>query len=278
MCKLKDSIQVGTLTLSNRLVMPPMASGKLSKDDTVTDTTCTYYGQRAKGGHIGLIIAEHAYISPEGKAHKGQLSISRDSDVDGLAKLVSVIQKDGTKAFAQISHAGAAAASQVTGCPVLGPSAASDYDGDPVFKNMDLKTKAMDSGDIKKVIREAVGKDYPLAIRLGACDYMDGGTTLEDSIQAAKYLEAAGIDLLDISGGLCGTARPGHSEPGYFSELSQGIKENVSIPVMVTGGVRTPEDAKKLLADGKADLIGVGRALIKDPDWAALAENSDFKP
>ncbi len=49
MCKLKDSIQVGTLTLSNRLVMPPMASGKLSKDDTVTDTTCTYYGQRAKG-------------------------------------------------------------------------------------------------------------------------------------------------------------------------------------------------------------------------------------
>lgn len=238
----------------------------------------------------------------------------------------------GPKAFAQISHAGAAADSQMTGCPVLGPSAASDSAGDPVFKNMNLKTKAMDSGDIKKVIRdfvsaalrakaagfdgveihsahryllnqlyspltnkrtdeysgntlegrlrlhleiiqairEAVGKDYPLAIRLGACDYMDGGTTLEDSIRAAKYLEAVGIDLLDISGGLCGTARPGHPEPGYFSELSQGIKENVSIPVMVTGGVRTPEDAKKLLADGKADLIGVGRALLKDPDWAAF--------
>ena len=89
--------------------------------------------------------------------------------------------------------------------------------------------------EIIQAIAEAVGKDYPLAIRLGACDYMDGGTTLEDSIRDAKYLEAAGIDLLDISGGLCGTARPGHPEPGYFSELSQGIKENVSIPVMVTG-------------------------------------------
>ena len=59
----------------------------------------------------------------------------------------------GPKAFAQISHAGAAADSQMTGCPVLGPSAASDSAGDPVFKNMNLKTKAMDSGDIKKCLR-----------------------------------------------------------------------------------------------------------------------------
>ena len=80
-------------------------------------------------------------------------------------------------------------------------------------------------------------------------------------------LEAAGVDLIDLSGGMCGYVRPEHTEPGYFATMSEKVKAAVHTPVLVTGGVKTIADAKALLADGKADLIGVGRALYRDAHW-----------
>ena len=91
--------------------------------------------------------------------------------------------------------------------------------------------------EIIKSVRNAVGDNYPIAIRLGACDYMDGGTTLQDSITAAKLLEQAGVDLLDISGGFCGYIKPNCKEQGYFREITQAIKAVVNIPVILTGGI-----------------------------------------
>ena len=116
-------------------------------------------------------------------------------------------------------------------------------------------------------VRASVGEDYPIAVRLGACDYMEGGNSISDGVEAAKLLEKAGVDLLDISGGACGTAVPGRNE-GRFSDVSKAIKEAVSIPVIVTGGVHSPELAQQLLDHKCADLIGVGSALIANPHWA----------
>jgi NADPH2 dehydrogenase len=114
-------------------------------------------------------------------------------------------------------------------------------------------------------------RHWPFGGDLGACDYMEGGATIEDSTIAAPELERAGVDILDITGGLRGYVRPWHDEPGYFAELSEAIKGVVSIPVMLTGGVIEPEEAETLLAEGKADLIGVGRAILKDSEWARRA-------
>lgn len=116
-------------------------------------------------------------------------------------------------------------------------------------------------------VREAIGSDIPLAVRLGGADYLPGGATEDDAVQIARLLEAAGVDLLDISGGMCGFMRPGHLEPGYFSSMTEKIRHDVSIPVILTGGVKKMADAERLLAEGKADLIGVGRALFKNADW-----------
>ena len=80
-------------------------------------------------------------------------------------------------------------------------------------------------------------------------------------------LEGAGVDLLDISGGMCFYMRPGHVEAGFFSSMTEKIKAKVSIPVLLTGGVKTVEDAERVPAEEKADLIGVGRALLKDANW-----------
>ena len=94
-----------------------------------------------------------------------------------------------------------------------------------------------------------------------------------DGILAAvrAVLEQAGVDLLDISGGFCGPYRGGSKERGYFSDWSQAVKEAVSVPVLVTGGITQPEAARRLLEAGKADLVGVGRALLKDSLWAKRA-------
>jgi NADPH2 dehydrogenase len=128
--------------------------------------------------------------------------------------------------------------------------------------------------EIIKAVREVVGEEFPILLRLGASDYKEGGTTIEDSITACKEFEKAGVDILDISGGFNGFMVPDAVEQGYFSPLTEAIKKVVSIPVILTGGITEANAAEKLLAEGKADLIGVGRAIYKDSQWAKNAVES----
>ena len=116
-------------------------------------------------------------------------------------------------------------------------------------------------------IRAAVGPDYPVLFRLGGVDYMEGGSTLADCVKAGRILEAAGIDLLDITGGVSGYVRRDHSEPGYFREMTEALKQELHIPLLLTGGVTEAAQAEQLLKDGSADLIGVGRAVFRDAAW-----------
>ena len=118
---LHTPLTVHNVELANRLVMPPMATGK-TPDGTVQDDLLAYYDARSKGGCIGLIVTEHAYVSPEGKAHEGQLSVSRDTDIPGLTKLVETIHKNNTRVIAQINHAGSAAMEEITGYPAISAS------------------------------------------------------------------------------------------------------------------------------------------------------------
>lgn len=128
--------------------------------------------------------------------------------------------------------------------------------------------------EIIKAVREAVGEDFPVLLRLGAADYMDGGLTIEESVAASEEFEKAGVDIIDISGGLCRYTIPGVNESGYFAPLSKAIKEKVKIPVIVAGGITEVETAEEILAEGKADLIGVARAILKDSYWAKNAVES----
>lgn len=122
-----------------------------------------------------------------------------------------------------------------------------------------------------EAVRQAVGPDYPILLRLGAADFVEGGSTIQDSQFAAREFEKASVNILDISGGFSGYINPGNTQPGYFSSLSAAIKEVVSIPVILTGGIATAQAAEELLATGKADLIGVGRAILQDSQWAKKA-------
>lgn len=124
--------------------------------------------------------------------------------------------------------------------------------------------------EIVRAIRGAVGRKYPIAYRLGCDDFLPGGITVEDAVEAAKMLEDAGVDLLDLSGGLKGYD-VGEDEEGFFVYLGEAIKPEVNVPVIVTGGIKSPEYANKIVKAGKTDLVGVGRAMLKDKNWAKKA-------
>lgn len=121
--------------------------------------------------------------------------------------------------------------------------------------------------ELIKGIRQVIGDQALFMLRLGGCDYRPGGTTIEDAVEACKRFEKAGVDLLDISGGTCCFTRKGHNYPGYFGDISEAVKKAVHVPVLLTGGVKTVADAERLLQEGKADMIGVGRVITARPDW-----------
>ncbi len=137
-----------------------------------------------------------------------------------------------------------------------------DYTGDTLEGRTRLQV------EILREIRRRAGEDFLLSIRLGASDYTEGGADISEVPQACRILEEAGADMISISGGLCFYIRPGCEEPGWFAELSEAAKSAVSIPVLLTGGIRKYEDAAALLKEGKADLIGIGRSLLKDKRMA----------
>ena len=126
--------------------------------------------------------------------------------------------------------------------------------------------------EIIQSIRGSLGTEYPIAIRMGGCDYQEGGTSVEDTVEACKILEKSGVDLLDITGGMNGFIRPGHTEAGYFRDISTAVKKQVDIPVLLTGGVKSVEDAEALIQDQCTDMVGIGRVLLKNPQALHLCQ------
>ncbi|MCC8141625.1 MAG: NADH:flavin oxidoreductase [Lachnospiraceae bacterium] len=125
--------------------------------------------------------------------------------------------------------------------------------------------------EVIEAIRAAVGADFPVALRLGVWDYTKGGINIEDAAEASVCFEQAGVDMIDISSGLHEKEHPTRKEEGYFSEVTEAVKEKVSVPVVLSGGIREAKTAERFLEEGKADLIGVGHAILNDSAWAKNA-------
>ncbi len=125
--------------------------------------------------------------------------------------------------------------------------------------------------EVVERVKEKVGGRL-LLYRLGSDDLDPAGTQIEDSQKFAVKLEEAGVDVMDVSGGLCGS-RPDklQNRRGYFIPQAQQIRKVIAIPVIGVGGITKPEYANKLIQKRKVDLVAVGRALLKDPNWAIEA-------
>ena len=123
---------------------------------------------------------------------------------------------------------------------------------------------------VERVKEEVKGK--LLFYRLGADDLDPEGTRISDSKKFAVKLEEAGVDAIDVSGGICGS-RPEklQGKQGYFIPQAQKIKAVVQVPVIGVGGITKATYADSIVRHGKVDLVGVCRGLVKNPNWAAEA-------
>jgi len=122
-------------------------------------------------------------------------------------------------------------------------------------------------------VREELGRAFPLLYRLGADDLLPGGLTIEEGARAAKMIADAGVNIIDVSGGL-GGSRPDLKGPGYFVPQAATVRKVAGVPVIGVGGITTAEEADTIIRSGKVDLVAVGRAILKDPKWASEAIQS----
>ncbi|MEZ4462371.1 MAG: hypothetical protein R3E66_22130 [bacterium] len=131
--------------------------------------------------------------------------------------------------------------------------------------------------------REAVGPNFPVCVKLNSSDFQKGGFSDEDAATVAGWLEQRGIDLLEISGGtyenvafLDTEARPSARE-AYFLEYANIIRAAApNVPLMITGGFRTPKFMESTLAGGDVDVIGLGRPFCVAPNFPNALRAGDL--
>jgi 2,4-dienoyl-CoA reductase-like NADH-dependent reductase (Old Yellow Enzyme family) len=148
-------------------------------------------------------------------------------------------------------------------------------------------------------IRDAVGAQFPVMIKLNSEDFIDGGFSVDDMLQVALMLEKIGIDAIELSGGTIHALYTGNPNTSfsrtvkkevYYREAAKRYKEKIGVPLILVGGIRSYEVAKKLVEEGITDYVSMCRPLIREPDlinrWktgdtrkaACISDNACFKP
>lgn len=128
-------------------------------------------------------------------------------------------------------------------------------------------------------VRRQVGPFFPIFVRISADEFMEGGNTLDDCLDYLQYFQEE-VDVFDVSAGLNGSIQyqidANYLPDGWRSYMAKAVKERYGKPCMTMGNIRNPQVAEDILARGDADLIGMGRGLIADPDWVNKVEFGDL--
>ena len=324
-----SQVNIGDVTLKNRIVMPAMATNGTT-DGAVSQNIIDYFVQRARG-QAGLIITEAAAVEapPSGKLAKYHLNISDDRFIPSLKKLTSAIHPFGTKIAAQLSHLGRQINSSFLGVQPTAPSpipcpVCRDIPKELTINEIeslvdtfvraairahkagfdmvelhgchgylinqffslrsnrrtdryggDLKGRSRFCMEIISGIKQKLGHNLPIIVRINGDDFIRGGSTLEDMQKIAPLLVEAGADALHVSAGVYGSYRatvaPMFEKRGCFADLAEGIKDVVTVPVVAVGRINDPFMAEEIVKSNRSDLVAMGRALLADPEMPLKA-------
>ena len=132
---------------------------------------------------------------------------------------------------------------------------------------------------VMEEVRRQVGPFFPIFLRISADEFMEGGNTLDDCLDYLQYIQEE-ADVIDVSCGLNGSIQyqidSNHFPDGWRSYMARAVKDRYNKPCVTMGNIRDPHVAEDILTRGDADLIGIGRGLIADPEWVNKVEFGDI--
>jgi 2,4-dienoyl-CoA reductase-like NADH-dependent reductase (Old Yellow Enzyme family) len=139
--------------------------------------------------------------------------------------------------------------------------------------------------EVLRTIRQVVGRNYPILIKINSEDFLNNGLTVEDFLEAGAMLENAGVDAIEVSGGTFFSGRliPSRKEitfdrdQAYFRKASRSLKKMSKVPVILVGGIRSYLLAERLVDEGVMDYIAMCRPFIREPMLIARWQSGDLR-
>jgi 2,4-dienoyl-CoA reductase-like NADH-dependent reductase (Old Yellow Enzyme family) len=122
--------------------------------------------------------------------------------------------------------------------------------------------------EIASAIRDAVPPGRPVGARITGTDWMDAGLTPDDAVRFAKALKQAGLDYVDVSSGGVTADTKLPVSPAFNTPIAERVRREAAIATRVVGLIATPAQAEAVIAEGKADMVAIGRAMLDNPHWA----------
>jgi NADPH2 dehydrogenase len=121
--------------------------------------------------------------------------------------------------------------------------------------------------EIARAVRAVVPKHVPLGARLSAMEWKEGGITADETVAYCKALKEDGLDFIDCSSGGITSETRTPTDPGYNVPIAERVKREAGMPTRVVGMIIKPEQAEAIIAEGKADMVAMARAMLDDPRW-----------
>jgi NADPH2 dehydrogenase len=322
---LTEPYQLKNLTLSNRLVMPPMCMYQ-AHEGYANNFHFTHY-TNAAFGKVGLIIQEASGVTPGGRITDFCLGIWDDKFIPDLKEIVDEVHRNGSKMGLQIIHAGRK--SEVKDQKHVAPSALRHSERYPVPEALTIEEihdivlafgqaarraqligydvleihgahgylihqfmsplsnhrtdeyggNTLNRGRFLREIVDEVKKYWPnnkvLQVRVSASDYDPLGLDEHEVVMLLEQIKDK-IDLVHVSSG--GNAnRQIPLKPGDQVEFANYVKHNLGLPVIAVGLITNIDQAESILQEGKADLVAMGRELLRNPYWMFEAMTKDEK-
>lgn len=305
MTDLFEPYQIKGISIKNRIVLPPLVRfGWGDETGLVSQRHLAHYESIARAG-AGLIIVEATCVSREGRLSDDQLGLWDDEQVAGMRELAQRCKQHGAVALVQIHHAGfrrtRGSVADLSAADLQGLKDAfwrgaeraksAGFDGielhgahgylisqftSPVTNKRqdryggDLAGRSRFAVELVQHLSPLADDHFVLGYRMGA-----NAPTLEDGFRLAQMLEEAGVELLHVSnnGADMGEIPELPADFAYHWIVYAGsqVRQHVGVPVIVVMGIRTPAQAREILAAGLADFVAVGRGQLADPEWALKA-------
>ncbi|HEY0418109.1 MAG TPA: tRNA-dihydrouridine synthase, partial [Acetobacteraceae bacterium] len=119
--------------------------------------------------------------------------------------------------------------------------------------------------EMTRAVRAAIPEEVPLCVRVSHTDWVEGGWTTEETVELSRRLKGMGVDMIDVSSGGLHPAQKIALGPGYQVPGAEAVKAGAGIAVAAVGMITEPAQAQAILTEGRADLILLARALLRDP-------------